>query len=32
MPINYQKITPQEHSDLQAPLFDDTDNKILSRR
>ena len=29
---NHQEITAQEHGDLQAALFDDTDNNILSRR
>ena len=29
---NNQEITAQEHGDLQAALFDDTDNNILSRR
>ena len=30
--VNNQEITAQEHGDLQAALFDDTDNNILSRR
>ena len=29
---NGQDATVQENGDLQAALFDDTDNKILSRR
>ena len=29
---NNQDITAQEHGDLQAALFDNTDNNILSRR
>ena len=29
---NHQEITAQENGDLQAALFDDTDNNILSRR
>ena len=27
---NHQETTVQEHGDLQAALFDDTDNNILS--
>ena len=29
---NHQETTAQENGDLQAALFDDTDNNILSRR
>ena len=29
---DHQQMTAQEHSDLQAALFDDTDSNILSRR
>ena len=29
---NHQDVTAREHGDLQAALFDDTDNNILSRR
>ena len=29
---NHQEATAQENGDLQAALFDDTDNNILSRR
>ena len=29
---NHQDITAQDHGDLQAALFDDTDNNLLSRR
>ena len=29
---NHREISAQEHGDLQAALFDDTDNNILSRR